>query len=372
MKNYVVMLVLLLVPAIYAQSESQLITETLQDYINGSSYNRPQLLEAAFSKDATLYLTGRDQKFKRYTPLEYIGFFKNATPGTFNGRQGSILSIEQYKDIATAKVEIAGPDRKWVYIDLFLLKRLKEGWKIISKTATRTDDQLAGNNAVLFVLSNAHFYGESALSTGNSFSEIVNAYDVFAQAGYQVDFVSPQGGSVPLAYINTSDSLSKKYLYDTPFMHALKTTKRPSEVLAVNYKAIQFIGGGAAMFGVPENEEIQKIAMNIYEKHQGIISAVCHGSAGLINLKTADGKYLVNGKRVSGYPDDFENKEGAYFKTFPFLIKKTIQERGGAFYFSERGRSHVEVDGRLVTGQNFLSSKPVSQKIIELIESNEE
>ncbi len=371
MKNYVIVLLFLFVQVIGAQSDTEMIKRTLQRYIDGSSYNRAELLESAFTEDATLYLTGRDRVFKRYTPLEYISFFKKATPGTFNGRRGSILSVEQIKDIATAQVEIAGPSRKWVYLDLFLLKKIDNSWKIISKTATRVDDQKPASKSVLFVLSNAHYYGTTQLATGNSFSEIVNAYDVFVQAGYRVDFVSPQGGSVPLAYINTADQLSKKYLYNTGFMRALKHTKGPSEISPADYKAIQFIGGGAAMFGVPESAAIQQIAMDIYEKHQGIISSVCHGTAGLVNLKSADGSYLVKGKRVSGYPDDFENKEAAYFKTFPFLIKKTIQERGGNFFFSGKGKAHVEVDGRLVTGQNFLSSKPVALKIIELIESNE-
>ncbi|RZN84845.1 MAG: peptidase [Winogradskyella sp.] len=349
-------------------SSNALIEKTLQNYMEGSSYNKLEILESAFTDNATLYLTNKDGLFKLYTPKEYTGFFKNADKGKFNGRYAKILEIQQIKDIATAKVEIAGPERKWVYIDLFLLKKLEDGWKIISKTATRVDD--SKRNSVLFILSNAHFYGDTKISTGNSFSEIVNAYDVFKNAGYIVDFVSPKGGAVPLAYINTSDDMSKKYLYDTNFMNALKNTKSPSEIDASKYKAVQYIGGGGAMFGVPENKEIQKIAMDVYEKHNGIISSVCHGTAGIVNLKTKDGKYLVDGKRVSGYPDDYENKSAPYFKTFPFLIKKTIEERGGSFRFSERGRFTLEVDGRLVTGQNFQSSKPVSLKIIELIESN--
>lgn len=41
-------------------------------------------------------------------------------------------------------------------------------------------------------------------------------------------------------------------------MNALKNTKSPSEINASKYKAVQYIGGGSAMFGVPENKEIQK------------------------------------------------------------------------------------------------------------------
>ncbi|NVK53347.1 MAG: nuclear transport factor 2 family protein [Flavobacteriaceae bacterium] len=124
-----------------AQSENLLVEKALQKYIEGSSYSRLELLESAFTKDATLYLTGRGGQFKRYTPKEYVSFFKNAKKGVFNGRDGKVLAIEVVKDIATAKVEIAGPERKWVYIDLFLLKKLDNEWKIISKTATRTDNK---------------------------------------------------------------------------------------------------------------------------------------------------------------------------------------------------------------------------------------
>ena len=128
-------------PSAYrALSTDSLIEKTLQNYIEGSSYNKLDLLESAFAENATLYLTNRDGVFKRYTPKEYVTFFKNREEGEFNGRIGKVLAIETIKDIATAKVEIAGPDRAWVYIDLFLLKKFEDGWKIISKTATRVDD----------------------------------------------------------------------------------------------------------------------------------------------------------------------------------------------------------------------------------------
>ena len=124
-----------------AQSEASLIEQTLQKYMEGSSFVKLEMLKSAFSDNGTLYLTGRDGLFKRYTPIEYADFFKNAEKGKFNGRDAKVLAIEVVKDIATAKVEIAGPERKWVYIDLFLLKKFDDAWKIISKTATRVDEK---------------------------------------------------------------------------------------------------------------------------------------------------------------------------------------------------------------------------------------
>lgn len=348
-----------------AQTDRELVTKTLQNYIEGSSYNKKDLLLSTFSDNATLYLTAKNG-FKLYTPTEYADFFKNSKVGEFNGRVGEILAIELQEDIATAKVEIFSPKKKWRYIDLFLLKKIDSQWKIISKTATKVDGVENGNK-VLFILSNASFYGDTNLPTGNSFSEIVHAYDTFIKAGFNVDFVSPKGGTISLAYINTSDEMMKDYVYNKDFMYALQHTKSPDEINAKNYKAVQYIGGGSAMFQVPENKAIQNIVMTIYEKQNGVISSVCHGTAGIVHLKTSNGNYLVDGKRVSGYPDEFENTSKPYFKTFPFLITKTIEERGGTFKHSPRGKSHVEVDGRLVTGQNYKSSKDVSEKVIEII-----
>lgn len=139
MKKYIFIIISLCAMQLsIAQTEHASVEKTLQNYIHGSSYNELIQLESAFTENATLYLTGRDGIFKRYTPKDYIGFFKNGEKGKFNGRTGTVLSIEIVNDIAMAKVEIAGSDRTWVYIDLFLLKKIENEWKIISKTATRT------------------------------------------------------------------------------------------------------------------------------------------------------------------------------------------------------------------------------------------
>ena len=155
-------------------------------------------------------------------------------------------------------------------------------------------------------------------------------------------------------------------------MNSLKNTRSPKQLKAADYQAIYYVGGGAAMFGVPQNKEIHELVMSIYEDNKGVIASVCHGTAGIVHLKTKDGKYLVDGKRVNGYPDEYENKEADYFKEFPFLITKTIKEHGGKFKKSPRNTVHVEVDGRLITGQNHLSSELVALKVIEALKAKEE
>lgn len=367
MKKVICFIALLFSPAcLLAQTEEALVKKCIESYIEGTSYNKPDSIEKAFYPEASLFLSNKDKELWIVPASEYAKWFKKDNQGQFNGRIGRVISIDVYNNIASAKAEILIPGKKMEFIDLFLLKKLQGEWKIISKSASSLSTNKSGQN-ILFIVSNTDHYGKSTIAAGNSFSEIVNAYNTFKTEGYTVDFVSPEGGSIPLAYINTSDTLQKQYLFDPDFMYALKNTKKPNEIDSKNYKAVHYIGGGSAMYDLPENKEIQTITLKVYEENKGIISSVCHGTAGIVNLKTNDGNYLVAGKKISGYPDSFEKQDGEYFKYFPFLIQKTIEERGGIFKFSARNVSHVETDGRIVTGQNFQSSSGVALKIIELI-----
>ena len=222
----------------------------------------------------------------------------------------------------------------------------------------------------LIIVSNSFFHGDSDIQAGNSFSEVAIAYDVFTKAGYVTDLVSPKGGAVPLAYINTSDPLQFAYIYNAEFMHQLKTTKRPQQINPMEYKIVHYSGGSSPIFDIPDNEPIQKIVMEIYEKNKGIIGAVCHGTGGIVNLKTQDGNYLIAGKNVNGYPEFHENKDLPYYQHYPFIIENKIKERGANFqYEKEIGKEFVIIDGRLITGQNFQSTKKVALKSIELLET---
>jgi len=355
----------------YGQTNEQEIRQTLTNYIQGTSYNRATQIEKAFHPETNLLLEKKDNPLWRVPVKQYISWFESGEVGKFTGRIGEIISIDIAGNVATAKAEIIFPAKKLRYTDFFLLKKLNDNWQIISKTASSGPSVNHGNR-ILFIVSNAHFHGELEKAAGASFSEIVNAYHTFKQAGYTVDFVSPEGGAIPLAYINTSNKLDKKYLYNSDFMYALEHTRSPQQITPEHYKAVHYIGGSSAMYGVADNKAIQAISMEIYEKHSGIISSVCHGTAGIAHLKTSDGKYLVAGKRISGYPDAYENQSAAYFQQFPFKIQQTIEQRAGMFKYGARNTAHVEVDGRIITGQNYLSSALVAEEIIELLAADAE
>ncbi len=341
------------------------VAQTVEAYLHGTSFNMREEIRQAFYPNSRLYLDGEGGRVREMSGPEYAGLFPEERKNRFNGRVGRLMSVDITGSVATAKAEIQMPNRGARYLDVFLLKKIAGEWKIVSKSAHR-EDAPSQARKVLLVVSNADHYPGSKINTGNNFPELAYTYDEFRRAGYAVDFVSPDGGPVPLEMINTSDPLLKRHLYDSDFMWALARTRPAGSVKAEDYAGIVFSGGGAAILGIPENTALQDIARRIYEEQGGVIAAICQGTEGLVNLKLKDGSYLIRGKVMTSFPDAFLNQQSPIFKAYPFSMQQSIARRGGKFTHGENGKGHVEVDGRLVTGMNWESSSGVAQAMIRL------
>jgi putative intracellular protease/amidase len=334
--------------------------------LNGTSYNDQSQINKAFYANARLYLPGKDEAMREMGALEYAQLFPQDKKGQFNGRLGRLISMDVTGDVATAKAEILLLKSGIRFVDVFLLKKIQGTWQIISKTAIRENAPQHGRK-ILFVVSNAQQYPGTSVSTGNNFPELAYAYQTFIKAGYAVDFVSQQGGSVPLEMINTSDFVQRQHLYDHDFMWALSHTKQAAEINATDYAAINYIGGGAAIIEIADDPAIQEIAMQIYEQQGGVIAAICQGTQGISNLKQRDGSFLLSDKVLTSFPDRYLNQQSPIYKAYPFSLESTIKQRKGKFTSGANGMSHIEVDGRLVTGMNWESSVAVAEAVIRLL-----
>ena len=351
-----------------AEQDDNAIRETVRLYMHGTSYNVQSEIKQAFHASSRLYLDGKNDAEWELSGPEYAKLFSQEKAGQFNGRHGRLIQVDVSGKVATAKAEIHIPQQGVRYVDVFLLKKIAGTWKIVSKSADREPAAPRQARKVLLVVSNVHQYPGTKVNAGNNFPELAYTYDVFRKAGYAVDFVSPEGGAVPLEMIVTSDALLKKHLYDSDFMWALAHTLPVSEVRADDYAGMAFVGGGAAIVGIPDNKALQDIALRIYEQQGGVIAAICHGTEGIKNLKLRDGTFLIQGKVLTSFPDAFLNRESPVYKAYPFSAEASITRHGGIFRHGANGKSHVEVDGRLVTGMSWESSVGVAQSMIRLIE----
>lgn len=215
---------------------------------------------------------------------------------------------------------------------------------------------------ILFVVTSHDKKGATGEPTGYYLSEVSHPWEVLHNAGYEIDFVSPKGGKAPVDGFDLSDPINKKFWEDEKYRNRIENTLKPSEVKTEEYVAIHYAGGHGAMWDFAGNEALAVIATKIYENN-GIVSAVCHGPAGLVNIRLSNGKYLVDGKKVNA----FTNEEEAGVKlenVVPFLLEDKLIERGAKFEKSGLWQTHVTVDERLVTGQNPQSAKEVGEAVL--------
>lgn len=135
MKNIFILplLTILCFQELSAQTDKELIQETLNDYIEGSTNGQPNLLKMAFHPDLNLYYVGKDE-VKVWSGKDYILDTKEGQP---TGEKGEILSIDFENNAAMAKVKIINPENSLTYIDYFMLLKTKGKWTIIHKMFTR-------------------------------------------------------------------------------------------------------------------------------------------------------------------------------------------------------------------------------------------
>lgn len=219
---------------------------------------------------------------------------------------------------------------------------------------------------VLIVETNTQRYKTTIVPTGLWLDESAEFVDEVQKAGIKTDYVSPMGGFVPL------DPRSMKYtnqatmrIYEDPdfINRALSNTLNPTKINPNEYQAIYYTGGHGVMWDFPDNTALQRIAMTIY-KNNGYLLSVCHGIAGLFNLKDNQGKYVISGKNITGFTTTEEMLAGKK-SVVPFLNQKIAEKRGAKFRQKRFYSNYAIKDGHLITGQNPFSVRSVAKLFIQ-------
>lgn len=183
--------------------------------------------------------------------------------------------------------------------------------------------------------------------------------------------MSPHGGKSPIEpkslgrFVADASVLKRKN--DPTFMQLLDNTLAPSEVNWQDYDVIYYTGGHGVMWDFLDNPELQEITKNIYERG-GIVSSVCHGYCGLLNVRLSNGQYLIKDKNLTGFAWCEEVLAGVA-KTVPYNAEQLAKEHGAKYTKKLIPFiPHVVRDGNLITGQNPFSARKTALNVIEALE----
>lgn len=224
---------------------------------------------------------------------------------------------------------------------------------------------------ILIIVTNIAMYESRNLETGLWLSELTHIYHSAKERDYEITIASPKGGNTPIDPESLKpmvlDKISKAYRADTSFRTLLKHTKSLDEVLGQLFDCVYLAGGHGTMYDFPNDTVLQTIIRDHYENSK-IVSAVCHGVGGLLNVKLSNGEYLIKGKRITGF-NWFEETLARRKKEVPFNLESALKERGSDYKKAFIPMtSKVVVDGNLITGQNPFSSREIAKVVMQRLE----
>lgn len=220
---------------------------------------------------------------------------------------------------------------------------------------------------VLIVVTSHEDLGDTGEKTGYYLPEVTHPYYALKEKGLDIVFISPKGGKAPMdeKSRDLEDAKNKQFVETPETMRLLENTQNASDIDAKEFRAIVFTGGHGTMWDFPDDKNLQNIASTIYEDG-GVVAAVCHGPAALVNIKLSDGNYLIKGKKFAAFTND-EEDEVKLSSVVPFMLVTKLIERGGKHESAPNWQPKVVVDQRLVTGQNPASAEGVGDAVAELL-----
>lgn len=227
---------------------------------------------------------------------------------------------------------------------------------------------------ILLVVSNHGELGTTGTKTGFFLSEAAHPWEVFRQAGYDVQVASPAGGFAPVDPKSfdlkdpANEAFWKEYGIEAGGRRGLRKTLSLEKVDPSKYAAIFFAGGHGAMWDFPNNPAIQKITAAIYEQG-GAVGAVCHGPAALVGVTLSNGKPLVQGRKVAPFTNA-EESAVELTAVVPFLLEDKLKEAGGVPEPKTNFQENAVLDGRLATGQNPASATKTAQLLVQALQVN--
>ena len=249
-------------------------------------------------------------------------------------------------------------------------------------TLVATAQHNAGHNGkVLMIASNPSVSKQTGWPIGVWYAELAHPYWVFSEAGYTVDIASPDGGEIRFDGFSDPENESKYAAFDyislgfkkdESKMALTKNTLKLSSVNPDDYKAVFVCGGQGPMYTFIDNAPLHDFFTRFYQSGKPT-AAICHGTCILLKAKLPNGKYLVEGKKWTGFASSEEQYADNYvgMKIQPFRIEDEARKMPNSRFVTGAPFSSFAVrDGNLITGQQQNSGEAAARMVVQALEED--
>ena len=219
---------------------------------------------------------------------------------------------------------------------------------------------------ILIPVTNHATLGTTTDQNGTFSPELTHALHVFLKAGYDYDIASIKGGKAPIYGTDIEgDAVNQEILSNEVFKNRTDNTLCVSQINIDDYDAIYYPGGFGLLSDLATNPDFAALSAKHYEDG-GVLSAVCHGPAGLLPITLSSGEKLLASKSVTGFTREEEIDYGT-INDIPFLLEESLARTAARYNKVQPWGAFVVEDDRVITGQNPASAHDVAQTVVTLL-----
>jgi putative intracellular protease/amidase len=220
----------------------------------------------------------------------------------------------------------------------------------------------------LLIATSTNQMGDSENKTGVWLEDLAAPYHILKDGGEFITIASPLGGTIPLdPNCDTTEACTentKRFQADAQAMYHFTHTLPLKNINAADYDLVFLVGGYGAMCDFYDNPMLNAILKDFYEQNKPI-GLVGHAVVALSTLTVNSATLLIKDRKLTAFSNSEEDNVAANQKP-PFLLETKLILGGALYEKAADFKSHVVVDGNIVTGQNPASAKDAAMHTLAI------
>jgi putative intracellular protease/amidase len=218
----------------------------------------------------------------------------------------------------------------------------------------------------LFVVSEHGYWGE----------ECIEPLQALSEAGVDVTVATPTGDPPVVDERsvdpeNVGEHTAKRVREADKSDPRLNDPEPIARVDADDYETVVFPGGHGTEWDINQDRHARTLLRETVEGEDGTALVVCHAVGILAFTRDSDGEFLVEGRSVTGFPNEWE--EGIVDeddlmpdgRKLPYWVEDEVRAAGADWDAELDSDTSVRVDGDLVTARGPGSSAAAARTLLE-------
>ncbi|EMA27331.1 type 1 glutamine amidotransferase domain-containing protein [Halobiforma nitratireducens] len=225
-------------------------------------------------------------------------------------------------------------------------------------------------SSALFVVSEEGYWGE----------ECIEPLETLSDAGIEITVATPSGGPPEIDEQSidpdevgeeTAEHVREVHETDDRLNDPIPTARADAEP----YDAVVFPGGHGTEWDINQDSDARRLLRDAVEGEDGKALVVCHAVGILAFARDSHGAFLVNGRDVTGFPNEWEegivdeNDCMPNGRKLPYWVEDEVVAAGGNWDAELDSDTSVTVDGDLLTARGPGSSAAAAETLLEELES---